>query len=599
VLFWKLSTILFALAAFGCAIAWLRSCVLLAKSNKQNRQIESSSHILEQERHVLELIARGATLKQVLEALTQAVENCVPEAICSVLLVDQDRRVLVHGAAPHLPADFWKMCNGVPILPDLGSCPSAASRNETVICEDIAVDRRWASIRDQVLAFGLRSCWSVPIRDSDSGRVIGTFAMYHDQPSTPSAADIRAVQAGAQLAGNAIERLRAEQSLRDYAERFALAEKVAAFGIWEWDPEIGIFDLSNGSALMAGFGAQPVRVTGEKLYETVHPDDRDAARSAREAALAQGGTYEHEFRRVRPDGSVRWFRNVGSVQLKGAKPHKIIGAMIEITEEKELLLRLESARTAAENAVRAKAEFLANMSHEIRTPMNAVIGMTSLLLDLNLPPEALSYVETIRTSSDALLGIINDILDFSKIDSGKLDLESLPFCLHECLEDAADLLAPKAAEKGIELAVDVEPVLSSWVRGDPTRVRQIVVNLVSNAVKFTSVGEVVVKLREVPRSGGSDLVISISDTGIGIPAEKLDRLFRSFSQVDSSTTRRYGGTGLGLSISRRLAEMMGGHLTVESTPGVGSTFGIVLPYRPCAAMESPRSPHQVGPVNAC
>ena len=230
-------------------------------------------------------------------------------------------------------------------------------------------------------------------------------------------------------------------------------------------------------------------------------------------------------------------------------------------------------KRSADEAVEAKGRFLANMSHEIRTPLNGVIGLTIELESMPVPPEALQVIRMIHSSSEALLRVISDVLDFSKLDSRKLDLEVAPFDLHRCLRESVGLFRASAAEKGLRLVCELAPELPVWVAGDGTRLRQVVLNLVSNALKFTSSGEVVVTAGVAGREDASRrIAIEVHDTGIGIAPDQLPRLFSSFTQADASINRRYGGTGLGLVISKRLVELMGGSITVESVPHQGSRF---------------------------
>jgi PAS domain S-box-containing protein len=328
------------------------------------------------------------------------------------------------------------------------------------------------------------------------------------------------------------------------------------------------------------------------LWERIlHPDDRDwvLARTIEEQPRLHGVS-KLEYRVIRADGSTAWLEDTSTYVLdEDGQPLYVQGFWIDITERKRAEDELHQARMDAEAATQAKGAFLATMSHEIRTPMNAVIGMTGLLLDTELTPEQRGFAEVIRTSGDALLGIIDDILDYSKIEAGKLELEPRPFDLRECVEAALDIVAARALDKHLELGCLTGDTLPAGIVGDSARLRQVLLNLLSNAVKFTEEGEVIVHVDgERAGPGRWRLHVRVRDTGIGIPADRLPHVFESFSQVDASTSRRYGGTGLGLAISKRLVELMGGRLWAESTEGEGSTFHVTLEAEEAAVPGRPK-----------
>ncbi|MGD9641605.1 MAG: response regulator [Elusimicrobiales bacterium] len=327
-------------------------------------------------------------------------------------------------------------------------------------------------------------------------------------------------------------------------------------------------------------GQNPRLINSGKMQKVVFKELWDT--------LLAGKEWHGELLNRKKNGQFFWENaSISPVKDPQGRVTNFVAVKLDITEAKLNQYELERAKDAAMELARMKSEFLANMSHEIRTPMNAIIGMTGLLLDTQLSPRQQDYVKTVNSAGEALLDIINDILDFSKIESGKLQIETLDFDLRETVESTADLLAPRAQGKGIEFEYLIEPGVHQALRGDAGRLRQVLLNLLGNAIKFTERGEVLLRVSALEaREGEARLRFAVSDTGIGVPAAAQANLFQAFTQADASTTRKYGGTGLGLSISKRLVELMGGEIGLESEPGRGSTFWFTLPF----AKGEPKTP---------
>ena len=364
-------------------------------------------------------------------------------------------------------------------------------------------------------------------------------------------------------------------------ERWQLAIQAADDGIWDWNIETGVIFRSERWRTMLGLNPEIDNEQPVDWLDLIHPEDRDRILQLQEDYFTKKiPQYVAEYRMRCQDGSYKWILTQAmAIWNDEGKAIRLVGANNDITDRELAKMEILQAMEVAQSANRAKSEFLATMSHEIRTPMNAVIGFTSLLLDTNIDAEQREFMEIIRLSGDNLLTIINDILDFSKIESGQFRLDAHPFNLRHCIEESLDLLASVAATKRIELAYCIDPEVPEWIVSDITRLRQILVNLFSNAVKFTSQGAVTVRVSVQQfddRNQNYQLLFSVKDTGIGIPVDRYDRLFKPFSQVDSSTTRQYGGTGLGLAIANHLTLLMGGNMSVESVVGIGSTFSFTI-----------------------
>jgi two-component system sensor histidine kinase/response regulator len=356
----------------------------------------------------------------------------------------------------------------------------------------------------------------------------------------------------------------------EFRNLFELARDMLCIGGFD-----GYFKLVNPSfERVLGLSAE--ELTTRPWIEFVHSDDVESTMREGDKLLRGSDVIQFRNRYRTRDGSYKWLSWMATPDIN----RKTIYAVArDITENKRIEHELEQAKIQAEAATRAKSEFLANMSHEIRTPMNGIIGMTELVLDSKLTSEQRDYLKTVRDSADALLALLDDVLDFSKIEAHKLVIERVEFPLRELLRDILKLLAFRSSPSVLELSCDVRADTPNLVIGDPNRLRQVLINLVGNAIKFTSKGQVIVRVR--PESVGDDqtvLFFSVCDTGIGIPQDKQKVIFEAFAQADASTTRRFGGSGLGLTISNQLVQLMGGRISVESKPEKGSTFYFTLPF---------------------
>jgi len=543
------------------------------------------------------------------------------ESICRALgwehgalwSVDKGRMVLRCVATWHHPTlqfdEFTAMSQKVEFASGVGLPGRVWAARQSAWIPDVVHDSNFprASLADRA---GLHSALGFPIlRDGEVLGVMEFFSREIRQPDDELLATLTTV--GSQV-GLFVGRKRAEEEMDRF---FTLSLDLFCIASLE-----GYF-LRLNPAWERVLGLPREELLARPWLDFVHPDDREATRNAGSTLIHDVEVMAFENRYRCADGSYRWLQwaaaPVRSAGLIYAAARDITDSkraeeelrryalqMAEAKREQEenaerlvqLVKELEVAKRRAEEATIAKGEFLANMSHEIRTPMNAIIGMTELALRTKLTSAQLDYLRTVKESGEALLALVNDILDFSKIEARKLSLDRVPFDFRDAVEDAVRLLAPRGHEKGLELGCRIRPDVPPVVIGDPGRLRQVLVNLVGNAVKFTDHGEVIIDVA-LERQEGDEVVLkfTVSDTGIGIPAEKQWQIFGPFVQADASTTRRYGGTGLGLAISSQLVELMGGRIWIESEVGRGSRFHFAGRFAVPPGL--PESPQPAGSVS--
>ena len=528
----------------------------------------------------------GANLQEAFQTVTRVAAECLHTERASIWFFTTDR------SAIHC-VDLYQLI-GRDHSQGLALSATAYPRyfqeldtERIVAADDAQRDPRTAEFTEGYLApLGITSMLDVPILSE--GKMIGVICHEHigdmrhwtreEQHFATSVANTVA------LAIEAADRRKAEQALRTSEGRLSMTVQNTNIGIWDWDVSSNDVYLSPEWKRQLGYEDHELKNTFQEWEGRLHPEDHDRALGAIRSYLSRRESqFDLEHRLRHKDGSYRWILSRGTlITNDGELSTRMIGIHIDVTDRKTAEEMLRQAKEAAEAANRAKSQFLANMSHEIRTPMNGVLGMAELLLRCSLSDKEYHLAESIHRSGTVLLAIINDILDFSKIEAGKLHLETIPFEVRRTIQEAVDLLEPAAQKKQLKLSRQIDHNIPVYLLGDPIRLRQVIVNLVANAIKFTEQGLIEVSVRlESQKEEQYGLSVTVRDTGIGISTEVQAHIFDAFCQADGSTTRKYGGTGLGLAIVKQLVTLMGGNIQLRSHPDEGSSFQFAACFKRC------------------
>jgi PAS domain S-box-containing protein len=514
------------------------------------------------------VLSESSTIQESLQQCTEALVRHLDAAQARIWTRDDpvnELRLCARAGGTNDRSDSCKL-----IVVGEGALGRIAEVRQPLVTNDAAADPRLED-RARFAREGVAAFAGYPLVVEH--RTVGVLALYARHPLTDATlAALASISSSVTLN---IERRRAEQALRRSEERYRLVARATNDAIWDWNLDTDTVEWSDGVRVLFGYAEEDVGQDVSWWYERIHPEERERVVASIHAVIESGASHWTEEYRYRcNNGSYAFVIDRGYVLHEEGRPVRMIGCMTDITHRMKAEVALKQAKTAAEEASRAKSDFLATMSHEIRTPMNGIFGMTDMALDTTDDAERRDFLQRARACAESLMAILNGVLDFSKIEAGKLELEHVEFDIRSVLGGILDTLGLEANQKRLTLVGRIGEAVPQLLRGDPTRLRQVMVNLGSNALKFTEEGEITVDIDYAGRTtdGGVMLRCTVRDTGIGIPPEKQGAIFESFTQADSSTTRRYGGTGLGLTISQRLVAMMGGTIGVESTVGAGSTF---------------------------